>query len=168
MKYIILILLLCLSCKSKQKIVERNKQLKEVITSVIEIKVTDKVVDSITDVISETFIIKENDVLELTQADPNKVIIITDSNNQTLVIKGANAVIKKSKEVIKERDSISVKVSTKEKITEKKDSKTEESSKKTSRNTDTKITGTSTWLWVGLIIGIIIFLVLKYRPKFFI
>lgn len=170
-KIIILVLLLCVSCKTKLKIIERTKEVREVITSVNEIKVTDKVVDSFTDVISETFIIKENETLELTQADPKKVITIINSDGKTLTIKGANAVIKKSKEVIKERDSISIKVTKTDNSKLITETNTKEKSKTTSRNTDTKITGISTWLWIGLIIALIlgaVYLVLKYRPKLFI
>lgn len=170
---LIFVVLLLVSCKTKLKIVEREKVITSIniLEATNEIKKTDIVIDSVAKTEVSILTITKNDVIELTQADSDKVITIEDETGKKLTIKGANVIIKTASKIEEKNQTESINLSKIDKSETVKSTKkdTQSSSKKTSRNTDTKITGTSTWLWIGLIIALLLvaaYFVLKYRPGF--
>jgi len=156
MRYLIILMILLIGCKTKHKVIQRSKEI------VKEVVKKDVKKDSSAVFVIEEIKVKKDESIELTQADPDKTITITDEKGKTLIIKGANAIIKKSVKKEKKKDSIAVKVVTKDNTVIKTDTKT------ISRDTDTVTTGISTWIWIIIITALVIgaYLWIKRRAKF--
>src|SRR5690606_41214600 len=105
--YILAVIFLC-SCGSKKKLVEKEKVKIETSTAIsqTEIKATKK--DSSGTKTETKGSITDESTIELTQADPDKEITLIDSEGRQTKIKGANAVIWKRKEMVKEESKDSV------------------------------------------------------------
>jgi ATP-dependent Zn protease len=157
------------SCASKKKITERSneKTKREEVSSVSSI--TKNAIKTETSKIktSEVYLVSKNDILELTQADPEKSITITNANGQSMSIKGANVTITKNENAGKIKDSINSKTlktdSSSLKRLENKD--ISESASKKKRSSDVDVKRTSTWLWIILIIAVVAFIGYRYLKK---
>ena len=147
-----------MSCGSKKKIVEKEsvKIEKAEVTEVVEKTETVAVKDSTTAQKSESHTITENSDVTLTQADPNKEIILTDSKGNITKIKGANAIISTRKADIKTKDTISIKLSETVKFTTdlviKKESK--ESIEKDKTSKDLIVKRGFPW-WILIVLGVL-------------
>lgn len=155
------------SCKTKQKTTEREK---EKIVSTLQEKSIDKTIldiktDSFAKKGSSHIFTNENQSLELTQADPNKKIIVEDEKGNKLHITGANAVLKNNKETSTKKDTSNVAVSKtdKSKLDKSKETKTSDKKESSKRNTNSDVKTTSIWMWVTIglvaivIIGLVVF-----------
>lgn len=159
------------SCRSKKKLVEKSSELVKTELAIAEVAIETTDIDLKTKgaSVSEVFSVSKNDVLELTQADPDKSITITNANGDKMSIKGANVKIskKESSTVAKDSSHLEAELNAINAKNKTKNLQLEASSKKDKRNTDVDIKSTSTWLWLLLIVAVVCFLVYKYRFRFF-
>ena len=110
------------------------------------------------------FSVSEDNVVQLTQADPNKEITLIDSRGRETKIKGANAIISTRKEEKKEDVKETVVLNKVE--NEKKDIKAEQSKKENiqtnKRNSDAEIKRGFPW-WILILIGVVYLIVSYFR-----
>lgn len=160
----ILIILLLVGCKTKQKFVEREAVKIERVQETKKDSTVQKDIktDSIVEKATNTIKITKNTDIELTQADPNKTIILEDSEGKQTKITGANAVIKTRSQLEQTKDttSIALSKSDKSKTDKSETSKTNESIDTKKRSTETDITSTSTFVNIGIGFGILLLIIL--------
>ena len=165
---ITLFLFVFFGCKTKHKIIEREKEITEtkLEEKAIDKSINDIKIDSFAKKGSNHIITSDLKSIELTQADSDKTITLEDNKGFKMTIKGANAIIKESKESQTKKDSSEVKVFKSDKSETTNSSSTKEDSKSNivQRKSDSDVETTSTWLWVLMIIGAAI-LIFVYRNK---
>lgn len=150
------------SCKSKKKITEREKT-EEVVTKVEKVNTV-----TVNDVLKETvavntleeLFLSKNDKIQLTQADPEKTITLTDHHGRTTTITGANATISQEEKKEEREATSTVNTSEVDKTIWTENVQINESSKKktNSRTSDSETSGISSM--IGLGIGIVVSLLL--------
>lgn len=167
-----LMVLMVFGCKTKDKVTERER-IKTV--SALEEKKIDQThndikIDSFAKKGSASIKITDNQSLELTQADPDKKIIVEDSNGNKLQITGANAVLKNNKETVNAKDTTEIT------LTKKDLSKNDKSEEKSAfdknetqkRTSDSKVKTTSVWMWAAIgIIALAAIGLFAFRKKLF-
>lgn len=158
------------SCKSKKKILEKEK-LEVFINenkSTTENQKTTTTVKDTNSLKIETVKITSNQKLELTQADPEKVIIIEDETGKKLKITGANAIVSNTNKIeeatIQKDTSTNTTQITDTKKTE--DTKTKIKLKEEKKNLDLKTSGLPTWVWIVLIIIILLIIIYFVARKY--
>lgn len=149
-------------CKTKHKIIEREKEVIQTRTheTVNELIKKDIKIDSFAKKGSNSISIKSIKIILLTQADSSKTISIKDGNGNSLTVKGADLVINNTETLEKKQDSSLVKLvkadnSVNKTTSEKTDNST---SKKVKRKSDSDVKTTSTWLWVVIGLGLVFFI----------
>jgi hypothetical protein len=145
-------------CKTKQKTIERTKE----IAVVSKVTNKDVVIDSIAKKGSSTVDWKFIKSVKLTQNDTAKTITISDGKGNNLIIKGADAIIHSEESKSVKQDSLTVNFSKNDKTKSIKKSDT----KKVNRVADSNAKTTSTWLWICIGLGLIsiaIFVYAKYK-----
>jgi hypothetical protein len=163
---IILLSFLTIGCKSKKKLVDREKT--EVIvkeeTKVVEVIEKDVKKDSTVNKSSNTIVITEKKDIELTQGDPNKIIEVIDHTGKKTSYKGANVVIRdvKVQEQTKDTTSIAVTEVEKSKIDKSEETKTNNKTTTKTRKTFSDVTGISPMFGLGMGIAVIVGGVLLY------
>tara|TARA_R110000803_G_scaffold206969_1_gene274589 strand:+ start:2640 stop:3158 length:519 start_codon:yes stop_codon:yes gene_type:complete len=167
-KIIIIILLLTLiGCKTKKKVTERTHEK-------IELSEIKKIVDSTKKEVkknilnknkSEVLKITENKDVELTQADPNKEIIVIDSRGSKTIYKGANVIIrdKKIKESKIDTSSSDILIVEKDNSIKTDNSKTTTKTEIKKRTSDSFVKGISPAIGFGIGLGLLVILYLVYK-----
>lgn len=151
---ILLLILICFSCGSKKKIVEKEKVKIEETSNISLNEINETKKDS-TGTKTETKVsITDESTIELIQADPNKEITLTDANGKQTKIKGANAVLSKRKEKVKVETKDSVSLISNEVV--QTDLKIETESKQESQNIkkDLAVKRGFPW-WILIIVGVV-------------
>lgn len=166
--WLFVLLILLSGCKTKKKVIDRQKQSVEKHTNetVNEITNNDILLDSFAKTGSGYIITDNIKTIDLTQADINKTITIEDSKGFKLTIKGANAVIKNSIKKETKQDSSLTGLSKidKSKIDKSETKRNQEKIETVHRNSNSDVHTTSTWLWVGIGIGLLAFIFI-FRKK---
>lgn len=167
-KYLLICVLLTLliGCKSKKKLTEREAVKIEATTEVKETKKNDITIDSIATKKSETITVTEKKDIELTQADPDKVITLIDSNGKKTTIQGANAIIRDSKEIASIKDTTSIELSKSDKSKSDKSENTKIDIDTNKRTSDSEVKGISPAIGFGIGIALIILLILIYLNRY--
>jgi len=156
MKNILIILLLVLlaaGCRSKQKVVQRsNEKMAVAIEEVATIKNESVTAEaSVKETTGAGILISDETEIELTQADPNKVIRIIDAAGNTRIVQGANVKLRRNQSsaatISSEKTEASGVQIKNESGTATK--KTNIDSDKKSRETAVKIKGPNTWFVAG-------------------
>lgn len=163
----LLTLLFLVSCKTKHKVIEREKVKETTFKTqdIKELKQKDISIKSDVKITSDIVKITENTEIELTQADANKEITITDALGNQTKIKGANISFKKTQTTEQKKDSLIDKSLTTDKKSSITDAKNTENATKDNVNrvAESDVKTTSTWLWVLFIL--IIALVFYFNKK---
>ena len=170
MKKLILIILLSLvliGCKTKKKVTERTEEK-------IELSEIKKIVDSTKKEVKKNVLIKnksevlkitEDKDVELTQADPNKEIVVIDSRGKKTVYKGANVTIrdKKIKESKVDTSSTNTEIVETDNSTKTDNSITKTKTEIKKRKSDSFVKGISPAIGLGIGLGVIVLLLLAYK-----
>lgn len=165
---IIIVLTLTLGgCGSKKKTVQSSEYSAEIakVERVKETKEAETKKEIKTESKSESHSITENSDVTLTQGDPDKEIILTDSQGRVTKIKGANAVISTRKETVRKKDTLysEIKESAKEKTVTEKESDTAIEIKGKDKIINKQKDGRFPW-WI-LILAAVLYLAVSYFRK---
>jgi len=170
-KQIILIVLTAIlfsftGCKAKKKTTEREKVKEEIVTEVKTkdvVSVTEKL-DSTATGKTENFKVEVDEEIELTQADPDKVITIEDQDGNKLTITGADAKIKKTEKQETAIDTFSATISKRKDTVQETttESATEINRERKSRKSDVDIKSFLGYWWILLIILVVGYLLYRW------
>lgn len=159
-KYILLILIVFTSCKTKHKVIEREtvkeETKKEVSINTIEQK--DVVTNQDINIGSGTIKINSQSTIKLTQANPDITFTIEDETGKKLKVTGANLDISNNQSKETKKDTLSNKSSTVDKSKNTVSNHTKEETKKdnTKRTSNSDVKTTSTWLWIAIILVVLL------------
>ena len=161
--FLIIFSLFFISCGSKKKIVEKEKIKIEQIASIDKSETIETKKDSIAIKAETKVSITDESTIQLTQADPNKEIILIDSQGRQTKIKGANAVISKRVEKVKveTKDSVNLKVN--ESLESLVRIKTKTNKESQTLKKDLAVKRGFPW-WILILIGVV-YLVVSYFRK---
>lgn len=151
-----LLLLSLFSCKTKHKVIDREKVKENTSKQETEkeVKQTDIVFNNNIKTGSDIFKITDKTDVKLTQADPNKTITITDESGKKTIIQGANIIFKKTEIQETKKDSVIDKSIKTDKKTTQTDINLNENASKDNikRTSESDVKTTSTWFWISLIV----------------
>jgi hypothetical protein len=168
---LIFILITLIGCKTKKKVTERTHEKKEIVSNIDTKKEEFKDVkkEGVVNSKTETLKITSNNDIELSQADPNKQIIVEDASGNKTVYTGANVIIRKSEIKESKKDTSTIKVSSSDKSiiinTDKSKSISKEGVKKRSSDSESKGLGFGYVLLIG--IALLLFLIYRNRKTIF-
>ena len=143
------------SCGGKKKLTQKSQFSTEIakVERVSELTEKATVKESLTVQKTETHSITENSDVTLTQADPDKEIILTDPQGRVTKIKGANALISIRKKTVRKKDTFGQKMSKTDLTKNVKQTETDSKEKTTAieKNVSKEKEGKFPWWWLILI-----------------
>lgn len=157
------------ACRSKKKLVDRQNETTEINTLATAEDLHKTDVNTETAVASKTTFLKvdSHSSINLTQADPDKKIIIEDATGAVMKITGANAIISKGSTKEQKTDTMSAVSKTADKSVTQKKTAQKTSIKKdiNNRKTNSEAKGVSIGFYIGLLI--IVLLIIIFRGKIY-